>query len=178
MHYRWLHSLVSRCWSYVPHMTTDCVNLSHNVALIAHFMVHFRINSTNNTMGATWNAGKYKLREFPLVFCGVCIAQSLVFCLGGVDHYPFSLGYCIVCPLPIYVVYWPLSGLQTLGSGACVDWSLVFSIGLCWPLFALLLFDLWPLYGLPSISGFYVFCIFRLFLFPLCVRNLNYCPWQ
>jgi hypothetical protein len=103
-------------------------------------------------------------QSFPRVCCRVCIAQSLVFCVG----------------VPIII---PFRVFKRLCSGACADCSLVFSVGLCRPLFALLFFDLWPLHCLPSISGFYVFGIFRLFLFPLCengviVRNLIYRSWQ
>jgi hypothetical protein len=90
-HYRCPHNLVSRYWLYVPHMTTDCVSLSHYVTLISYFMAHYLIYIKTNTTGATWKAGQYQLPEFPLVFCGVCIAQSLVFGVGGADHYPFRL---------------------------------------------------------------------------------------
>jgi hypothetical protein len=118
------------------------------------------------------------LENFPCFFVGFAIAQSLVFCVGGADHYPFSFGYCIACLCQFTWFADHFRVFKRLCSGVCVAWSLVFLIGLCWPLFALLFFDLWPLYCLPSISGFYVFGTFRLFLFPLCVRNFYYCPWQ
>ena len=108
-HYRCFHNLVNRYWLYVPHITTDFVSLSHKFALISYCMAHYRIYSKTNTMGATWKARHYKLPEFPLDLCGVCIAHSLVFCEGGADHYPFSFRYYIVCPLPIYAFCWPLS---------------------------------------------------------------------
>ena len=93
-HYRCLHSLVSHYWLYVPHMTTDFVTLSHNFPIISYFMAHYPIYSMT---GATWKAEKYNPPGLPPVFCGVCIAQSLVFCVGLTDHCPFSdwIMYCL-----------------------------------------------------------------------------------
>ena len=156
-HYRCLHNL-----------TTDFVRLSHNFALISYFMAHYRIYIKTNTTGATCKAGTYKLPEFLLVCYGVCIARSLVFCVGVRIIIPFRLDTVLfaLCQFTCFADHFRVC--KRFCSGACADWYLVFSVRLCRPLFALLFFDLWPLYCLPSISGFYVFGIFRLFLFPLC----------
>ena len=156
-HYRCLHNLVSRYWLYVPHMITDCVSLSHNFALISYFLAHYRIYIKTKTTGATWKGGKYKLPEFPLVCCGVCIAQSLVFCVGVWIIISFRLDTELfaLCQFACFADHFRV--FKRFCSGACGVWSLVFSVGLCRPLFALLFFDLWPLHGLPSISGLYVF---------------------
>ena len=167
-HYRCLHNLVSHYWLYVPHMTTDFVSLSHNVALISYVMAHYRVDIKTNTTGATWKAGKHKLPEFPLICCRDCITQSLVFCVGVQIIIPFRFDTVLFgfCQFTYFADHFRV--FKRFCSGACVDCSLVFSVGLCRPLFALLFFDLWPLYCLPSISGFYVFGMCRLFLFHLC----------
>ena len=167
-HYRCLHNLVSRYWLYVPHMTTDFVSLSHNVALISYVMAHYQVDIKTNTTGATWKAGKHKLPEFPLVCSRVCIAQSLVCCVGVWIIIPFRFDTVLfaLCQFTCFADHFRV--FKRFCSGACAGCSLVFSVGLCRLLFALLFFDLWPLCCLPSISAFYVFGICRLFLFPLC----------
>ena len=107
-------------------------------------------------------------QSFPRVCCRVCIAQSLGFCVGVRIIIPFHFDTVLfsLCQFTCFADH--LRVFKRLCSGACADNSLVFSVGLCRPLFALLFFDLWPLHCLPSINGFYVFGIFRLFLFPLC----------
>jgi hypothetical protein len=146
-------------------MTTNFVSLSHNVALISYFMAHYRVDIKTNTTGATWKAGKHKLPEFPLVCCRVCIAQSLVFSVGVRIIIPFRFDTVLfsLCQFTCFADHFRV--FKRLCSGACADCSLVFSVGLCRPLFALLFFDLWPLYCLPSISGFYVFASINLICF-------------
>ena len=110
-------------------------------------------------------------RVHTLVFSGVRVARSLVFC---VVFCHFSFGYCIVCPSSMYSFWLPFWHLVDIALSVLLRCTASdYPFGILWPLYSLAFFDV-QLLITPLIScGHCVVCPSSMYSFWLPLRHLQ-----
>jgi hypothetical protein len=154
---------------YLCHKWPCSICRNHNLFLSSFMTYHWVCNKSNMTSATCGVGTAYPSRapEFSLVFSGVRVAWSLVFCVMFIDGCSsFFFDPCIVWPLWLLTSiygFWPLCMASDL-----YLWLLTSIYGF-WPLFTasdLYLRLLTSIYGFwPLFTAFdYPFGIFKLFL--------------
>ena len=132
----------------LPQICFICHN--HNPVLPS-LMTYHRVCYKSNMTVATCGAGTANPSRAPLVFSGVRVVWSLVFCVVFCRSLFVFSGVRVVWSLVFCVVF---CRLLFVLSGVRVVWSLIFFVVFCrslclsfffWPLHCLFFFDLWLL---------------------------------
>jgi hypothetical protein len=99
------HDLINRYGEYVSQVITGMFRLSYHNQVISSLMTYHRVCHKTNMTGTTGPVHPSGAPEFSIIFSGIRVARSLVFCEMFCRSLfvlcSVSFCHCIVCP-PTY----------------------------------------------------------------------------